>query len=81
MAIEYKEIVTPSFPVFCLELAEALRQGFMIEANNLPHASFTYYETTLVRDVEGDLEEFPKQAVVFPEQAAVKRVGRPVKAV
>lgn len=76
MAIEYKEIVTPSFPVFCLELQEALKQGFEIDANNLPHASFTFYEGHLVRDIEGDAEEFPKQAVVFPEQAAVKRVGR-----
>ena len=85
MTVEYREIVTPSFPVFCLELEEALKQGFEIDANNLPHASFTFYEAVLVKEnadaikstiSDELLEQFTKQAVVFPEQVPVKRVGR-----
>lgn len=76
MAIEYKTIRDPNFVVVMEQFQEALLSGWLKDEKNPPFASFTYYDIHLVRDVEVGLEEFPQQAVVFPKQPAVKRVGR-----
>lgn len=73
--MQYKSILTPNFSTYNVELQEAFDEGFRLDMNNLPHASFTYYEAVLTKDDEM-FDALIEQAVVFPEQAAVKRVGR-----
>jgi len=76
---EYRDIVNPSFPVFCLELEEALKEGFEIDGCNLPHASFTFYEAHLTKKGAkvGVVINVVTDQVVPRE--AVKRVGRQAK--
>lgn len=80
MTIEYKEIYDANYPASQIEFQEAILDGWRIDENNLPHAGMFAFDIKLVRE-KRESEVFVNQAVVFPEQAAVKRVGRPVKAV
>ena len=76
---EYRDIVNPSFPVFCLELEEALKDGFEIDGCNLPHASFTFYEAHLLKDSEVEYVSVQRIEEAEPVKMAVKRVGRQAK--
>jgi hypothetical protein len=72
---QYKWIVTPSFIVYNLELAEALSVGWEFDEERMPVAGFQY-ECHLVREV--DENETPK--LTRSEIMAIARKARAEKA-
>lgn len=87
-----KQIITPNFATFCIEMQDAIDEGYRIDLVNPPHASFTYYEAVLVRDdVKEELKavfvdspdaiDFSSVVSVLPSSEEAGKRGRKPKAV
>lgn len=56
-----KNIITPSFVTFCIEMQDAFDEGFRLDVDNYPSTWGIAYEAVLVRD---DVKEEMKAVFV-----------------
>lgn len=87
-----KNIITPSFVTFCVEMEQAILEGFRIDFDNLPSTWGICYEAVLVRDdVKEELKavfsdspdtiDFSNVVSVLPSSEEAGKRGRKPKAV
>lgn len=87
-----KNIITPSFVTFCIEMQDAFDEGFRIDFDNLPSTWGICYEAVLVRDdVKEELKavfsedpdkiDFSNVVSVLPSSEEAGKRGRKPKAV
>ena len=84
-----KNIITPSFVMFCIELQDAFDEGFRLDPDNYPCTWGVCYEAVLVRDdVKEEMKAVFKDSPdvidfssVLPSSEEARKRGRKPKAV